>query len=80
MEFYETLAKKALLAESLDHETHQALARELAKEACCQALHEIREVLDDDTLDDPACFHRIEKIVTIYENLGSNGGSRHDFS
>ncbi len=51
----------------------------LMRERCCQALGEIREVLDDCTLDDPSCFQRIEQIVEIYERLGSNGGSRHDF-
>jgi len=51
----------------------------LMRERCCQALREIREVLDDGTLDDPSCFQRIEEIVEIYEKLGANGGSRHDF-
>ena len=44
-----------------------------------QALTEIRAVLDDGTLDDPACFRRIEQIVEIFEDLGPGGGSRHDF-
>ena len=51
----------------------------LMRERCVQALREIREVLDDDTLDDPECFQRIERIVEIYEALGAGGGSRHDF-
>ena len=51
----------------------------LMRERCVQALREIREVLDDDTLDDPQCFQRIERIVEIYEALGAGGGSRHDF-
>lgn len=80
MDFYQSIIRKSLRIEGLDRESFQKMAVSLAQDACCQALHEIREVLDDDTLDDPACFHRIEKIVTIYENLGSNGGSRHDFS
>lgn len=46
---------------------------------CYQALEEIKKVLDDETLDDPECFHKIEKIVCIFEEIGSNGGSRHDF-
>ena len=40
---------------------------------------EIRAVLDDETLEDPACFQRIEEIVGICERLGMGGGSRHDF-
>lgn len=46
---------------------------------CYQALEEIKKVLDDETLDDPECFHKIEKIVCIFEEMGSDGGSRHDF-
>ena len=46
---------------------------------CVQALRDIREVLDDDTLNDPECFRHIEKIVEIYEALDVGTGSRHDF-
>ena len=38
-----------------------------------------RSYVDDETLDDPSCFQRIERIVTVYEALGAGGGSRHDF-
>lgn len=41
-----------------------------------QALAAIRAILDDDTLDDFMC---VEKIVQVFEWLGSGGGSRHDF-
>ena len=57
----------------------KAVLEQLAKDRCCQALKEIRAVLDDDTLEDPECFQRIERIVTIYEALGPGAGSRHDF-
>ena len=40
---------------------------------------EIRAILRDDTLSDPACFHRIEAIVTTLESIGSHCGDRHDF-
>ena len=46
---------------------------------CYRALVKIREVLRDDTLDDEECFMRIERIITIYEEMGSGGGTRHDF-
>lgn len=46
---------------------------------CYRALAKIREVLRDDTLDDEECFMRIERIITIYEEMGSGGGTRHDF-
>ena len=46
---------------------------------CYQALHQIREILADPSLSDPECFDRIEKIVCVLEELGSDAGSRHDF-
>ena len=52
---------------------------DLLKDRSWQTLMEIRAVLDDGTLEDPECFHRIEQIVRLYEELGPGGGSRHDF-
>ena len=44
-----------------------------------QALAKIKTVLEDDSLDDPECFQRIEQIIGILEELGSGAGIRHDF-
>ena len=52
---------------------------ELVEGECFQAIKKIKAILDDETLDDPECFYRIEKIVCVLEEIGSNGGSRHDF-
>lgn len=41
-------------------------------------LEEIQRTLDDDTLDDPTCFKRIEKILTVLET-NFLGSTRHDF-
>ena len=46
---------------------------------CFEVLGRIREILADDTLDDPECFQRIEQIVCELENIGVDCGSRHDF-
>lgn len=46
---------------------------------CYWALCRIKEILEDETLDDPQCFQKIEEIVCVLENLGSDGGLRHDF-
>ena len=46
---------------------------------CYKALEKIKAVLCDDSLDDEECFMKIEEIVCIFEDLGSHGGSRHDF-
>jgi len=40
------------------------------------ALKKIKAVIEDDSLSDFMC---VEHIVGIFEELGSNGGNRHDF-
>ena len=55
------------------------MAEELVNNAACRALEDIRRLLDDDSLDDLACFHRIERIVEVYEGPGIGAGMRHDF-
>lgn len=73
MNFEQTLLSHLLTTD------FDALLERMMRDRCCQALKEIRAVLDDPSLEDPECFVRIERIVTIFEGLGSNGGSRHDF-
>ena len=46
---------------------------------CYQALKKIKAIITDDCLEDKECFMRIEKILHIFEEIGSNGGNRHDF-
>lgn len=53
--------------------------KEIVELTCYKALTEIKRILEDSTLDDKECFEKIEEIVCIFESLGSNGGSRHDF-
>lgn len=83
MDFYESLlynfSEKLRAAVTPSDEEKQSLLAELMDSAACRTLEEIRKVLDDDRLDDQNCFQRIEEIVRLYEKLGSNGGSRHDF-
>ena len=83
MDFYESMlhnfSEKLRAAVTPSDEEKQSLLAELIQNRACQALEDIRKVLDDDRLDDPTCFYRIEEIVKIYEKAGSNGGSRHDF-
>ena len=54
-------------------------AAELVESRCYAALCRIKSIVEDDTLDDPACFKKIEEIVRTLEFLGSSGGNRHDF-
>ena len=46
---------------------------------CFQVIQKIKAILEDDSLDDPECFYKIEEIVCALEEIGSNGGNRHDF-
>lgn len=44
-----------------------------------RTLKKILEIIRDDTLSDEICFHKIEAIISLYEELGISTGSRHDF-
>lgn len=47
--------------------------------ASYRALKEIREIIRNKEFDDEECFFKIEEIVSVFEKIGSDGGSRHDF-
>ena len=51
----------------------------LFSNACYRALAEIKQIIEDRSMDDANCFAAIEKIVRVYECMGSDGGTRHDF-
>lgn len=55
----------------------KTLTRE-AESAAAQTLADIQAVLNDETLDDPACFRRIDAIVDVFHRHGL-GTTRHDF-
>lgn len=46
---------------------------------CYQTLKKIKAVIEDDSLEDAECFMKIEEIVSAFEEIGSDGGLRHDF-
>ena len=46
---------------------------------CYCALRRIQEILKDPALEDEECFAKIEAIVSLFEEMGSDCGSRHDF-
>ena len=51
----------------------------LVHDTAYQALKAIRLILERDDLEDPECFRRIERIVRVFERIGSGCGTRHDF-
>lgn len=54
-------------------------ANEIIDSICYKTLLKIKEIIEDDTFDDSECYIKIEKIVCLFEDIGSNGGSRHNF-
>lgn len=46
---------------------------------CYLALNEIKKILENETLNDSDCFESIEKIIAVFESLGSGIKERHDF-
>ena len=59
--------------------TLQQNPAQLVELRCFQALRQIKEIISDPTLSDAECFQRIEAIVCVLEELGSDGGAQHDF-
>lgn len=60
-------------------ENTQEFYRCLVSDASGRALLRIRDILADSTFSDESCFHRIEAIVRLLEDLGIDCGDRHDF-
>ena len=51
-------------------------ASEIVELQCYQALRTIKAIIEDDSLSEFMC---IEGIVRVLEQIGSDGGIRHDF-
>ena len=43
-----------------------------------ELITEVKAILNDDSLDDPQCFHRIDAIVNVFSANGMDT-SRHDW-
>ena len=52
---------------------------EAVEMVCYRTLLKIKAILEDENLDDPECFGRIEAIVSAFEEIGSGCDFRHDF-
>jgi len=78
MELYQAILAKLLYQEEA-HVTFPNLqldANEMIKEQCYIALQKIHAIIQNDSMNDFEC---IEEIVRVFEQLGSDGGNRHDF-
>lgn len=54
-------------------------ATEIIELKCYSALQKIKTIMEDDSLEDKECFMQIEEVIFVFENLGSDEGTRHDF-
>ena len=52
---------------------------DLFRDVCYRTLKKIKSVLEDETLNDPECFEKIEQIMEIFEDIGCRISGRHDF-
>ncbi len=81
MEFYQEVIANLLSREQVQivfpNVTQDPNA--MVEMTCYQALKKIKAVLEDETLDDPTCFVKIEKIIEALEDIGSGARNRHDF-
>ena len=51
----------------------------IIRDRCYLAVCRIRGRLEGNTMEDPECFWRIERVVNTLEELGLDAGNRHDF-
>lgn len=68
-----TLVMRHLRGETIPKEIAEAMESKAVR-----TLEHIRHILDDDSVDDPQCFRRIEAIVCAMED-GGIPINRHDF-
>ena len=82
MELYQEILCHVLANEKIQVSFPELINTDVTKIVeleCYKALAKIKAILEDDTLADSECFQQIEEIVCTFEELGSGGGSRHDF-
>nr|WP_317412570.1 hypothetical protein [uncultured Solibaculum sp.] len=81
MELYAGILQKLLEDESIviSFPDLEVGIKDIFEMECYIALEKIKAILEDDSLDDPYCFVKIEEIIHVFETMGSDCGTRHDF-
>ena len=79
MELYKEILARALTHGEIKITFADQNIAQIVEGECYKALEKIKTILHDDTLSDEECFWKIEEIICVFEELGSNGGNRHDF-
>ena len=80
MKLYQDMAARILEEECTAYvaQLKEALPR-MVERRCYLVLSRIQQILADNELNDPECFQKIEEMITALEDVGSDGGNRHDF-
>ena len=52
---------------------------QIVEKQCYKILSEIKNIIQDEKVEDNDCFDKIEKIVCLFESYGIDFGTRHDF-
>ena len=55
----------------------QSDIEKLFEKECYRILDKIKAVLEDEYLDDKACFEKIEMLVCLFDEIGGGCGGRH---
>ena len=81
MDFYKEILARALEKQELIlvYPNLTLSPKELIEMKSYQALEKIRDIIADDSLDDPECFMKIDEIVRLFWEMGGGYCSRHDF-
>ena len=80
MELYKNILCTLLQNNAVEvHFPDLALPSDFFSAVCYRTLKKIKAVIEDNTLDDPECFERIEEIMQIFEELCGKIPHRHDF-
>ena len=82
MELYQEILRHILAGEKIQvsfPELTDSDVTKIVELECYRALRKIKTILEDDSLEDSECFYRIEEIVCVFVELGSDCGNRHDF-
>lgn len=78
----EWTASEYLIAQAIGRAAMDCMDREAlvgaVNSAALALLEEVREILDDDRLDDRECFYKIDAIVSAFHRCGMDV-TRHDF-
>ena len=81
MELYREILVHVLTGQDTSDSSSDLLCMlsQIVETTCYNALQKIKAIIRDDSLEDRECFLKMEEIICVLEEIGSNGGNRHDF-